>query len=136
MCEMTLLLGLVSAALSMVQDVEPLILEKEVALLGVEGRIDHFSVDVPGQLVFIAALENGSVEILDTRQGECTAEIKDSKNRRGYIAIRKLAGSTLPQEETASFASMTTNRSLCERPSSLGTMPTTSHIISRRETSG
>jgi hypothetical protein len=110
MCKMTLLLGLLSAALSMGQDVGPLLLEKEIALPGVEGRIDHFSVDVPGQRVFIAALENGSVEILDTRQGERTAEIKGLEEPQGYIAIRKLAGSTLPQEETANFASMTTNR--------------------------
>jgi hypothetical protein len=74
--EMTLLLGLLSAVLSMGQDVGPLLLEKEIALPGVEGRIDHFSVDVSGQRLFIAALENGSVEILDARQGERTAEIK------------------------------------------------------------
>jgi DNA-binding beta-propeller fold protein YncE len=96
MCEMTLLLGLLSAVLSMGQDVGPLLLEKEIALPGVEGRIDHFSVDVLGQLVFIAALENGSVEILDTRQGERTAEIKgleepqgvycDSQTGRLYVA--------------------------------------------------
>jgi DNA-binding beta-propeller fold protein YncE len=94
--EMMLLLGLLSAVLSRGQDVEPLILEKEIALPGVEGRIDHFSVDVPGERVFIAALENGSVEILDTRQGERTAEIKgleepqgvycDSKTGRLYVA--------------------------------------------------
>jgi hypothetical protein len=64
-----LLLGLLSAVFSMGQEVGPLRLEKEIALPGVEGRIDHFSVDVPGQRLFIAALENGSVEILDTRLG-------------------------------------------------------------------
>jgi DNA-binding beta-propeller fold protein YncE len=94
--EMTLLLALLSAVLSMGQDVGPLLLEKEIALPGVEGRIDHFSVDVPDKRLFIAALENGSVEILDTRQGERTAEIKgleepqgiyyDSKTGRLYVA--------------------------------------------------
>ena len=94
--QLTLLLGLLSAVLSMGQDVGPLLLEKEIALPGVEGRIDHFSVDVPGERLFIAALENGSVEILDTRQGKRTAEIKgleepqgvyyDSKTGRLYVA--------------------------------------------------
>jgi hypothetical protein len=94
--EMTLLLGLVNAVLSMGQEVGPLLLEKEIALPGVEGRIDHFSVDAPGQRLFIAALENGSIEILDTRKGERTAEIKgleepqgvycDSKTDRLYVA--------------------------------------------------
>ena len=49
MREMTLLLGLLSAVLSMGQDVGTLLLEKEIALPGVEGRIDHFSVDIPGE---------------------------------------------------------------------------------------
>jgi hypothetical protein len=94
--EMTLLLAVLSAVSSMGQDVRPLLLEKEIPLLGVEGRIDHFSVDVPGQRLFIAALENGSVEVLDTRQGERTREIKgleepqgvyyDSKAGRLYVA--------------------------------------------------
>src|SRR5437016_5049972 len=81
--EVTLLLALLSAALSMGQDVPTLLLEKEIALPGVEGRIDHFSVDVRGQRLFIAALENGSVEILDTRQGQRTAEIKGPEEPQG-----------------------------------------------------
>ena len=81
--EMTLLLGLLSAVLSIGQDVRPLLLEKEIPLPGVEGRIDHFSVDVPGQRLFIAALENGSVEVLDIRQGERTAEIKGLEEPQG-----------------------------------------------------
>jgi hypothetical protein len=94
--EIMFLLGLLSAVLSMGQDVGPLLLEKEIALPGVEGRIDHFSVDVAGERLFIAALENGSVEILDARKGERTAEIKgleepqgayyDSKTGRLYVA--------------------------------------------------
>lgn len=109
MRELTLFLALLSAALSMGQDVGPLLLEKEIALPGVEGRIDHFSVDVPGQRLFIAALENGSVEIIDTRQGSAPPRSKASKNRRGFITIRKPAGSMLPQAETANFVSMTGN---------------------------
>jgi hypothetical protein len=47
------------------QDASPLHLEKEIPLPGVEGRIDHFSVDVLGQRLFVAALENGTVEVVD-----------------------------------------------------------------------
>ena len=108
--EMTLLLALLSAVSSMGQDVRPLLLEKEIPLPGVEGRIDHFSVDVPGQRLFIAALENGSIEILDTRRGERVAEIKGLEDRRGFTTILKPAGSTSPREETVSFGSMMANR--------------------------
>ena len=117
--EMTLLLGLLSAVLSMGQDVGTLLLEKEIALPGVEGRIDHFSVDIHGERLFIAALENGAVEILDTRQGERTAEIKgleepqgvyyDSKTGRLYVAtggdgkLRIYDGKSLAVRETLEF---------------------------------
>lgn len=41
-----------------------------IPLPNVEGRIDHMSVDVEGQRLFIAALGNDSVEIVDLRAGE------------------------------------------------------------------
>ena len=58
------LLGLLPAtivALSSVyaQNPSPLHLEKEIPLPGVEGRIDHFSVDVLGERLFVAALRTG-----------------------------------------------------------------------------
>jgi hypothetical protein len=89
--ELTVLLGLLNAVLSIGQDVGTLVLEKEIALPGVEGRIDHFSVDVPGERLFIAALENGSVEVVDTRQGERTAEVKGLEEpQRQQKAVRRL----------------------------------------------
>ena len=39
-------------------------------LPGVEGRIDHLAADVAGQRVFVAALGNGTVEIVDLAQGK------------------------------------------------------------------
>jgi hypothetical protein len=60
----TSLLGLLAAtivALSSVnaQNTSALHLEKEILLPGVEGRIDHFSVDVLGERLFVAALRTG-----------------------------------------------------------------------------
>jgi DNA-binding beta-propeller fold protein YncE len=40
-----------------------------ISLPNVEGRIDHMAVDVKGQRLFIAALGNNSVEILDLNTG-------------------------------------------------------------------
>jgi DNA-binding beta-propeller fold protein YncE len=121
MGQTTLVLGLLNAVLSMGQDAGPLLLEKEIPLPGVEGRIDHFSVDVPGQRVFVAALENGCVEILDTRQGQRTAEIKgleepqgvyyDSKTGWLYVAtggdgkLRAYDGKSLTAREILEFGS-------------------------------
>ena len=41
-----------------------------IPLPNVEGRIDHMAVDVKGQRLFIAALGNNSVEILDLNAGK------------------------------------------------------------------
>src|SRR5262244_1385963 len=40
-----------------------------IPLPSVEGRIDHMAVDIKGQRLFIAALENNTVEVLDLRAG-------------------------------------------------------------------
>src|SRR5215469_16450192 len=64
-------------------DRSPLRLEKESPLTGVEGRIDHFSVDAPGKRVFIAALGNGTVEVVDLAKGERTTEIRGLKEPQG-----------------------------------------------------
>jgi DNA-binding beta-propeller fold protein YncE len=65
------------------EDPGPLRLEKEIPLPGVEGRIDHFSADDAGQRLFIAALGNGSVEVIDIKRGERTAEIKELGEPQG-----------------------------------------------------
>src|SRR6266516_1689527 len=48
----------------------PLQLKQTIALLGVEGRIDHVALEVVGERLFVCALGNNTVEILDLRKGE------------------------------------------------------------------
>ena len=48
----------------------PLKLAKKISLPGVEGRIDHFAFDPVGQRLFVCALGNNTVEIVDLRKGE------------------------------------------------------------------
>jgi YVTN family beta-propeller protein len=62
-------------------------LESEIALPGVEGRIDHLSADVAGQRVFVSALGNGTVEIVDVAHGKRTAEIKGLKEPQGVVYV-------------------------------------------------
>jgi DNA-binding beta-propeller fold protein YncE len=113
------LVGLVSAGSVTGADAGALHLEKEIPLPDVEGRIDHFSVDDAGQRLFVAALGNGSVEIVDVRRGERTAEIKglkepqgvyyDSRTGRLYVAtggdgkLRIYDGKTLAAQQTLEF---------------------------------
>jgi DNA-binding beta-propeller fold protein YncE len=48
----------------------PLKLKQTIPLLGVEGRIDHFAFNPASQRLFVCALGNNSVEVLDLRKGE------------------------------------------------------------------
>ena len=45
----------------------PLKLRTTVALQGVEGRIDHFAFDPAGERLFVCALGNNTVEVIDLR---------------------------------------------------------------------
>ena len=48
----------------------PLKLKQTIPLPGVEGRIDHFASDPSGQRLFVCALGNNSLEVIDLRKGE------------------------------------------------------------------
>jgi DNA-binding beta-propeller fold protein YncE len=52
------------------QSAAPLKLKQTIALSGVEGRIDHFAFDPAGDRLFVCALGNNTVEVLDLRNGE------------------------------------------------------------------
>jgi len=48
----------------------PLKLKQTIPLPGVEGRIDHFASDPSGQRLFVCALGNNSLEVIDLQKGE------------------------------------------------------------------
>ena len=58
--------GIVTVA---AQSAAPLKLKQTIPLSGVEGRIDHFAFDPAGERLFICALGNNTVEVLDLRKG-------------------------------------------------------------------
>jgi DNA-binding beta-propeller fold protein YncE len=45
-------------------------LKQTIALPGVEGRIDHFDFDAAGERLFVCALGNNTVEVIDLNKGE------------------------------------------------------------------
>jgi DNA-binding beta-propeller fold protein YncE len=49
---------------------KPLKLQQTIPLPGVEGRIDHFALDPWGERLFVCALGNNTVEVLDLHKGE------------------------------------------------------------------
>ena len=48
---------------------EPLTQVRAIELPGVEGRIDHLTIDAAAQRLFVAALGNNTVEVLDVKEG-------------------------------------------------------------------
>jgi hypothetical protein len=49
---------------------EPLRPVQVIPLPGVEGRMDHLAVDVRGQRLFVSALGNGTLEVIDLAHGQ------------------------------------------------------------------
>jgi DNA-binding beta-propeller fold protein YncE len=66
---------------------QPLVFEKSIGLPGVEGRIDHMAMDVPGSRLFVAALGNNTVEVLDLTSGERVHSIQGLKEPQGVLYV-------------------------------------------------
>jgi DNA-binding beta-propeller fold protein YncE len=47
-----------------------LVLTQTIPLAGIQGRIDHLDIDAAGERLFICALGNNTVEVIDFRKGE------------------------------------------------------------------
>ncbi len=65
----------------------PLRLVRAIPLPNVEGRIDHLTVDLKGQRLFIAALGNNTVEVVDLRAGERSQTIRGFHEPQGVSFI-------------------------------------------------
>jgi DNA-binding beta-propeller fold protein YncE len=80
---LVLLAGLFSSFPLCAQESQPLSLEAHIPLPNVKGRIDHFSVDVKGQRLFVAAVENHSLEVLDLKTRQVVHTITDLAEPQG-----------------------------------------------------
>ena len=67
---------------------QPVKLQQTIALPGVEGRIDHFAFDTAGERLFLCALGNNTVEVVDLRKGKRIHSITGLGSPQGiaYIA--------------------------------------------------
>lgn len=72
------------------QEKEHLCLVQTVPMPNVKGRIDHMDVDVKGQRLFVAGLDNGSLEVIDLRPGKRLKSIPGFKKTQGIAYIASL----------------------------------------------
>jgi len=68
----------------------PLRLIQTILLPNVHGRIDHFNVDVKSQRLFIAALGNHTVEVVDLKSGKWVHSIPGLKKPQGVWHVDSL----------------------------------------------
>src|ERR1043166_1167540 len=102
------------------QDENLLSLAAHIELPNVSGRIDHFSADLKGGRVFVAALGNHSIEVLDVNSGKLVRSLPgleepqglyfDAATNRLFAACRKdgavkiYDGTSLQPLATATFS--------------------------------
>ncbi len=65
----------------------PLVLEESIPLEKVEGRIDHMGVDAAGQRLFVAALENNTVEVVDLKVGKKVESLPGFAEPQGIVYV-------------------------------------------------
>jgi len=72
------------------QNAVPLRLVQTIPMPNVKGRIDHMDVDVKGKRLFVAGLENGSLEVVDLQTGKWVKSIPGFKKTQGVAYVRSL----------------------------------------------
>jgi DNA-binding beta-propeller fold protein YncE len=83
---------------------------QSIPLPGVAKRIDHLAVDVAGQRLFVAALGNGSLEVIDLKAGKRIRSVPGLKEPQGVAYLPDLnrvvvanAGGTVVAFDAGSF---------------------------------
>src|SRR6266850_1506540 len=69
------------------ESLAPLTLAKTIPLENVEGRIDHMAVDVAGQRLFVAALGNNTVEVVDLKAGKKIQSLPGFAEPQGIVYV-------------------------------------------------
>src|ERR1700682_4825227 len=72
------------------QDHAPLRLVQTIPMPNVKDRIDHMDVDVKGKRLFVAGLENGSLEVVDLQAGKWLKSIPGFKKAQGVAYVPSL----------------------------------------------
>src|SRR6266478_416546 len=69
---------------------QPLRLAQTISMPNVKGRLDHVDVDVKGKRLFVAGLENGTLEVVDVQGGKWMRSIPGFKKPQGVSYVPEL----------------------------------------------
>ena len=81
------IIPLLFAASTWGQANQPLRLEKTIELSDVQGRIDHMCVDIKGGRLFVSALGNNTVEVIDLKAGKRAKTIGRLQEPQGVLYV-------------------------------------------------
>src|SRR6266498_2902581 len=65
-------------------------MKRVVPLPGIKGRFDHFAVDAKGKRLFVAALGNNTLEVLDVAAGKHVKSITGLYKPTGVVYLPEL----------------------------------------------
>jgi DNA-binding beta-propeller fold protein YncE len=82
-----LIASLLMLGIACAEEAMPLALVQTIPLPGVEGRIDHFALDARDQRLYLAALGNDTVEVIDLAAGTVIHQIAGQKEPQGLAVI-------------------------------------------------
>ena len=68
----------------------PLRLAQTISMPNVKGRLDHMDVDVKGKRLFVAGLENGTLEVVDVQASKWMRSISGFKKPQGALFVPAL----------------------------------------------
>jgi hypothetical protein len=69
------------------REISPLQLEEQVPIPNVAGRLDHFSADVKRKRLFVSALGNNTVEVVDVFAGRDIHSIQGLREPQGVLYV-------------------------------------------------
>jgi len=78
---------LLSTTVAWAQSTAPLKLERSIELPDVRGRIDHMSIDVQRQRLFVSALGNNTLEVIDLKAGKRANTISGLGEPQGALYV-------------------------------------------------
>src|SRR5271155_4344682 len=82
------MLVLLGAVLAAQKETPPLVLIGKIALPAVHGRIDHLAADIYNGRLFVAALGNNSVEVIDVRTDSLLTSIQGVVEPQGVAYLK------------------------------------------------
>ena len=65
-------------------------LQTVIPMPGVEGRLDHLAADVAGRRVFVSALENQSIEVIDLERSRRVRHLAGIREPQGLLFLPKI----------------------------------------------